>query len=218
MTCPLDMPLLVLLPLFGGLVTMTVVMQLPVAWWKCFLGALAVGSVAVPAAWHGLPFWVAFYLPWLLGVLLGSAVGALAREERLTALLLTTSAAVTSVVPLYHYQSAVDWKPPWTTTDIALISFVELINLTIFTWLTAALLLVCLGLLIAGPINLAALALRDSASLVTARTQVNTWFLDRVEIVFAILNVISFVGSSNAERQQARLKHGLLPSQRDRPF
>jgi hypothetical protein len=177
--------------------------------------AVGIGVVLIPLALHALPFWASFCVPWLLGVLLGSAAGAVAREERLTALLLIVSAAFAALPPLWPYKSATNWQPPWTAADVLLITFIELFAVGIFTWLFAALLLLLLAAVVALPLNLAAMFTHDKHSNPTPALHqtVNRWFKDRFQIVFGILGIVSEVGSSRSEREMARLKAGHL--QRD---
>jgi hypothetical protein len=125
----------------------------------------------------------------------------------LTAVLLLASAALP---PLWPYKSVTHWQPPWTATDVLLITFIELFAVAIFTWLVAAILLLLLAALIAGPLNLAALLdarLRSPQS--SLCNSVNHWFKDRFQIVFGVLGIISEVGSSRAELETARMRAGL---------
>lgn len=202
------MPWSVLYVLFGALVLTTAVMRFLPTWWKPMLLCALLGGAVVPLALRSLPFWPAFYAPWLLGVLYGSVTGRLAREEQLTALLLIASAVAASILPVQYYQTITQWVPPWCATDVYSITVVEAVNLLIFTWLAAALLLAVLALLVLVPVNL----LLQAGS--TARDAVNTWFKDRTEIVFGILGIISYVGSSQAERNQAKVRYGIDPSDR----
>jgi hypothetical protein len=220
-TSPLDqtgshpMPWSILVVLFAGLIIIAVVMQCVRSLWKAALLSLLTGLMGVPMLLSGSAFWPAFYAPWFLGSLLGSAVGAVAREERLTALLLVVSAALASVPPLLPYKSVVGWQPPWTSADVFLITFVELFAVAIFTWLFAAILLLVLAVLVAVPVNLLALVRsspRRSADKVELHERVNGWFEDRLQIVFGILGIVSEVGSSRADREVARLRSGMLSS------
>ncbi len=213
------MPGTILFVLFGGIVVMTLMMACRPKWrwWKATLVSLLVGVVLIPVLFWSLPFWAAFYTAWLSGVLLGSVPGATAREERLTALLLIVGAALASWPMLIPYKGLQHWVPPWNAEDVYTIAFLEFFNLAIFTWLAAALMLVVLALLIAAPVNL---FLRPSLDVVDGgpggtREAVNTWFKDRFEIVFGILGVVSFVGSSRAEREQAKLRYGAYGSGSD---
>lgn len=216
------MPAAILFVLFGGIVVMTLMMALgrKWPWWRATVVSLLVGLVPIPAVFWSLPFWPAFYAAWLSGVLLGSVSGATAREERLTALLLIVSAALVSWPVLIPYKGLLHWIPPWNAEDVYTIAFLEFFNLAIFTWLAAALVLMLLALLIAAPVNL---FLRPSPDVANGgpggtREAVNTWFKDRFEIVFGILGIVSFVGSSRAEREQAKLRYGAYSgSDPDRP-
>lgn len=71
------MPWAILLVLFGGMGVMALVMLRVDATSKAGSTSLVIGTLAVPAVLHVLPFWAAFYAPWFLGVALGSALGAL---------------------------------------------------------------------------------------------------------------------------------------------
>ena len=199
------MPGGVLYVLFGALVLTTALMRFLPTWWKPMLLAALLGGAFVPLALRSLPFWTAFYAPWLLGVLYGSITGRLAREEQLTALLLIASAVGAAVLPVVYYREITQWTPPWCANDVFVITLVEAVNLLITTWLVAALLLGLLALIVLLPVNLLVPVTHS------ARSDVNTWFKERTEIVFGILGVISYVGSSAAERNEAKVRYGINP-------
>lgn len=199
------MPWSIVAVILAGMIAMTVVMQRLAFWWKGAAVVVGIGAVIVPVTLGGLPFWVAFYVPWILGMLLGTATGVLAREERLTALLLVVSAAITSVLALFQYKAMTHWQPPWETMDVLVVSFIEAFALTLAIWLVAAALLLALALVVVVPVNLVGIVFgRRSGDGGALRHDVNAWFRDRFAIVFGALGVIGEVGAAGDRRRHRR--------------
>ena len=193
----IPMPQSILIVLTAGLAASTLItLRLPF-WGRGGLVLLVLGAVGVPLVTRAVPFWPAFLAPWVLGILAGAAVGKLAREERLTALLLFASAVGAMPLGLLRYKAMTGWTPPWGSTDVLFITGIELVLLAIGTWVVAFALLLVLGLLIAVPINIAA---KFSPSLSATRGAVNTWFGDRLGIVMGIFGLISET-AGRTERQ-----------------
>ncbi|MEO8878517.1 MAG: TPM domain-containing protein, partial [Polyangiaceae bacterium] len=103
------MPWSILFVLFAAMLVVSLTMQWMKFWWKGAAVSLAVGAVAIPAALFALPFWASFYGPWVIGTLFGAVIGALYREERLTAMLLYVSAVTGAVIPVLFYKSMSDF-------------------------------------------------------------------------------------------------------------